>query len=158
MTTLPDIKDIAKFLTATLRRNVDVKAIKPVPGTDLIIGGHYVNGAQALVGGCFSDLSLAAYAGAAFSLIPADAAKDCLKAKELDEFMQENFAEVLNICSRLFDGGVDRRVTLTVVENPGTPRSDTSKAMLQPTAKRLDLDVDIAGYGKGRMTLALSPA
>ena len=159
MAALPDGEGVAKFFSVTLRREVTATAVKPTPNDgNLIIAGHFVNGSKILIGGCFGDKALAAYAGAAFSLIPADAAKESLKAPELDEISLENFAEILNICSGVFEGGSDKRVTLTTIEYPGKPRSDASVKMLRNPVKRLDLELDIAGYGKGRIAFALLPA
>jgi hypothetical protein len=157
MAALPNGDGVAQFLAATLRREVAAKPAKPADER-LVMAGHYVNGMKNLIGGCFCDRSLVAYAGAAFSLVPADAAEECLAGAELDEVLVENFAEVLNICSRLFEGGTGQRVTLNRIEEPGTPPSPASQAMLKHPVKRLDLEVEIAGYGKGRIALALQPA
>jgi hypothetical protein len=158
LSALPDAEAVAQFFCATLRREVTIQAVKAAPDDRLVIAGHYVNGAKTLIGGCFCDRALVAYAGAAFSLVPADAADECLAVAELDEILVENFAEILNICSRLFEGGSGQRVTLNTIEYPGTPASEASRAMLKDPVKRLDLEVDIAGYGKGRIALALQPA
>ena len=157
MAALPDGEGVAQFFSATLRREVSAKVIKPADAR-LVMTGHYVNGAKALIAGCFCDRSLVAYAGAAFSLVPADAAEESLADARLDEILVENFAEILNICSRLFEGGSGQRVTLSRIEEPGTPASAASQAMLINPVKRLDLELDIAGYGKGRIALALQPA
>ena len=158
MSALPDGEAVAQFFSATLRREVTVKAVKPAPDDRLVIAGHYVNGMKTVIGGCFCDRELVAYAGAALSLVPADAADESLAAAELDEILVENFAEILNICSRLFEGGSGQRVTLSSIEYPGTPASEASRAMLKNPVKRLDLEVAIAGYGEGRIALALQPA
>ena len=153
---MPDNEDVARFFSAALRREVTTKAVKPTPDDRLVIAGHFVNGMKTVIGGCFCDRSLVAYAGAAFSLVPADAAEESLApGAELDEILVENFAEILNICSRLFEGGTGQRVTLSSIEYPGTPASEASRAMLKNPVKRLDVEVDIAGYGKGRIALAL---
>ena len=157
MAALPDGEGVAQFLSATLRREVTAKVVKPADDR-LVMNGHYVNGAKALIAGCFCDRPLVAYAGAAFSLVPADAARESLADTELDEVLVENFAEILNICSRLFEGGTGQRVTLSGIEEPGKPASAISRAMLKNPVKRLDLEVDIAGYGRGRLALALQPA
>ena len=157
MAIIADDKEIARVFTGILRREVKVSVVKQGPETNLLIAGHYVNGSKQLVGGCFSDRALATHAGAAFSLIPADAARDLLKEKEIDENTKENFAEVLNICTRMFDGGSDLRITLSATEFPPAARSATSEAMLKKPLKRVDLDVEIAGYGKGRLVLATIP-
>lgn len=156
MATLPDDKALAKILTSMLRRTVEVKVSKPAPDGELIATGHYVNGAKAVVAGCFADKAMVCFSGAAFSLVPAEAAKDALKDKELDEILQENFEEVLNICSRLFDAGSETRVTLTVKEFSAGSRSEKSIELLGKPAKRSDYEVTIDGYGKGRMTLVLA--
>jgi hypothetical protein len=157
MAALPDGEGVAQFFSSTLRREVTAKVVKPADDR-LVMNGHYVNGSKALIAGCFCDRALVAYAGAAFSLVPAGAAEDSLAEAELDEVLVENFAEILNICSRLFEGGTGQRVTLSNIEEPGTPASAVSREMLKNPVKRLDLEVDIAGYGKGRLALALQPA
>jgi hypothetical protein len=158
MAALPDGEGVAKIFSSLLRREVEVKAVKPTPDASLVIAGHYVNGAKTLVGGCLCDKALLVFAGAAFSLIPADVAKESLKAKEIDEYIVENFAEVLNICSRLFEGGSDKRITLTTIEYPGASRSEATVQMLKKPVKRLDLELDIQGYGAGRIALSLLPS
>lgn len=153
-----DDKHVEKMFSAILRREVSVSILKPVAENELLIAGHYVNGQKTLIGACFSDKAFAVYSGAAFSLIPADVARDALKTDPIDEIVQENFAEVLNICSRLFDGGSDLRVALSGMEFPPAPRSDLSKGLLGKPAKRVDYQLDIAGYGKGRMAVVLAAA
>lgn len=156
MATLPDDKALAKIFTSTMRREVDAKVTKAVADNELIAGGHYVNGNKQVVAGCFADKALVCYSGAAFSLVPADAARDALKEKELDEILQENFEEVLNICSRLFDAASDARVTLTTKEFSSNDRSDVSKNLLSKPSKRVDFELTIKDYGKGRVTLVLA--
>ena len=158
MAALTDVPGTAKLFAAALRRDVTATVIKPLPETALFFAGLYVNGEGTVIGGCFADKAFAAYAGAALSLVPADAARECIAADEPDEILMENFAEVLNVCSRLFDRGSDQRVKLSAMEEPGTSRSATSLDMLRRPAKRHDLELDIAGYGKGRLVLALVSA
>lgn len=155
---LPDGEGVGKLFSSLLRRDVEVKAVKPTPDANVVITGHYVNGAKTLVAGCLCDKSLLVFAGAAFSLIPGDVARDNLKGKEIDEYIVENFAEVLNICSRLFEGGSDKRITLCGIEYPGAARSAATVQMLKKPVKRLDLELDIQGYGAGRIALSLLPA
>lgn len=158
MTALPDAIETTKLLTTTLRRPVKVVALKkPGPDSELLACGHYLDGQKVLVAGCFADKPFINYAGAALSLIPADAAEDNLKQASLDEIVQENFAEVLNIFSRLFNLANKSRIVLSATEFPPAARSATSLAMLAHSAGRIDFDVTIDGYGKGRLVLALLP-
>jgi hypothetical protein len=152
---LADVEATAKLFTMTLRREVTASETKPLAEASLLVGGLYVNGDGRVIGGCFADKAFAAHAGAALSLVPAAVAHESIAADQPEEILMENFAEVLNICSRLFDRGSDQRVTLRAVEEAGTPRSPTSLDMLRNPARRHDLELDIDGYGKGRVVLAL---
>lgn len=155
MTTVLDAHGVARSFTTLMRREVKATPIKPAD-KDLIIAGHYVDQRDVLIGACYADRSLATFAGAAFSLIPADAARDLLKEKEMDENTRENFAEVLNVCSRMFKVGADERVKLTTTEFPPAALSPVSAAMLKALPRRVDYEIEVTGYGKGRFTMALS--
>ena len=155
---LPDIKKAASMFTSMLRREVKLTALKPVPDKDYVSVGHYVNRDKKLVGAVFADKAMTLYAGAALSLVPADAAKDALKEPELDEIMRENFAEVLNVCSRMIEMSDEGRVMLSATEFPSMPRSAVTTGALAKPLKRVDFDVEIQGYGKGRFGMALIAA
>jgi hypothetical protein len=153
---LPNDKGAAQLLSSALRKPTKLTAIKPPPAADLAIGGLFVDGQDKVVGALLADLPLACYAGAAFSLIPADAARDSVKARELDEFMRENFAEVLNICSSFFNMERTHRVRLSATHYPPNAPGGDMAALAAKPAKRMDVDVEIDGYGKGRMSLLLA--
>jgi hypothetical protein len=154
--TLPDKNGLNQMLGALLRRKVSTTPLKPIVEKELIVAGHYIDGNQKLVGALFADKPLVVMAGSAFSLIPADAAKDALRESQLDEMVQDNFHEVLNICSRLLNLGTDQRITLSKSEFPPAARSPAAAALLTKPGKRADYDVEIDGYGKGKLTLVLA--
>ena len=121
------------------------------------MGGVFVDSQDKLIGGLLADLPLVSHAGAALSLIPADAARDAIKARELDEIMRDNFAELMNMCSGLFNLARTHRVRLSATSfAPAALASELAALAAKPT-KRLDLEVDVEGYGKGRMILLLAP-
>lgn len=156
MYSLPNDKSAAQLLGSALRKPTKLTAIKPPPAADLAIAGLFVDGQNKVVGALMADLPMACYAGAAFSLIPADAARDSIKAKELDEFMRENFSEVLNICSSLFNLERTHRVRLSATNYPPSAPAGELAALAAKPAKRMDVDVEIEGYGRGRMSLLLA--
>ncbi len=155
--TLADVGSTEKLFSTTLRRTVTATVVH-LPESSLLVAGHYVNDAGTVVGGCFADRALATYAGAALSLVPAAAAHESIAADRLDELLLENFAEILDICSRLFDRASDRRISLRTVERGPDQRSALSLAILRDPAQRRDLELDISGYGKGGIVLAVMPA
>lgn len=156
MIQLPDESSASKLLAAALRREVKMTKSKPPTSAEVPIAGAFVDGENKLIGACLVDLPLAVYAGAALSLIPVYAARDSIKAKELEDFMQENFTEVLNICSRLFDIDASRRVRLSATSFPPAGYPAELAGLVAKPAKRFDVDLDISGYGKGRFSLLLA--
>ena len=156
--TLPDAKKAAAMLSTTLRREVKLTLLKPVPEKEYVAIGHYADRDKKPVAACFADKAMTLYAGAALSLVPADAARDAMKEAQLDEIMAENFAEVLNVCSRMIELPDSGRVVLTSTEFAPAPRSAASTSVLTKPRARIDFDVAIQGYGKGRFGLALPAA
>lgn len=150
---LPSLETVAQTLKAFVRREVTVTA-SAKPGVGLLpLGGIYHDGSQQPVAACLSDVTFAAASSAAFALIPARVAAEAAAAKKLDEALSEIFAEVLNVLSRLFTSHDNDRVTLRDKFLPPQPLP----AQLASVAPEqcLDLDVDIDGYGKGRLVLCM---
>lgn len=156
MYTLPNEKGAAQVLSSALRRNTKLTAIKTPPAAEMTIGGVFVDAQNRVIGGALADLSLASLASAAFALIPADAARDSIKAREIDDFMRENFSELLNIFSVLFNLERSHRVRLSATQFPADAANKDLLALAAKPAKRMDLEVDIEAYGRGRMSLLLA--
>ncbi len=143
---LPNADEISNTLSALLRREVFARPAKAAPAASLITGGLYHDGTGKLLGAVITDLAFAAHAGACFSLIPPDVAEECIAAKTLDESMRENFAEVLNVGSRLFN--TSGRVALkSTFFPPAAPPTEANGA----TAATFDITIE--GYGSGLLGL-----
>lgn len=155
MASLPTPKEVADALTTLLRRTVKASATQAKPPSIKAAGLYSSGKDQSTVAACMADLSFAAFAGAAFSMIPAGAAKDCIKANQLDEFMQENFGEVLNILSRLFGEHDNKRIMLMDKVFPPNPLPELASQSLNAAQKKLDLEIEIDGYGKGVLAMRL---
>jgi hypothetical protein len=155
MLNLPTAQQLAQSIGTLLRREVEAKAV-PLPGPGkLIAGGLYHDGTGKAIATVAVDLTLAACSGAAFSLIPAEAALECVRNKALDETLQENFAEVLNVMSRLFPSTTNDRVTLqTTYFAPTALPAQATAAPVAPI-KGAHFEVDIDGYAKGLISLRL---
>lgn len=150
---LPALDTVAHTLRAFVRREVTVTP-SARPGAGLLpLGGIYHDGHQQPIAACLSDVTFAAASSAAFALIPPRVAAEAAAAKALDESLAEIFAEVLNVMSRLFTSRDDERVTLRDKFLPPQPLPAQLANVTQDQC--LDLDVDIDGYGKGRLVLCV---
>jgi hypothetical protein len=155
MASLPTPKEVAQALSTMLRRNVKASALAAKPASIKMAGMYGSSSDSPTVAVCMADIPFAAFASAAFSMIPPDAAKDCIKANELDEFMQENFGEVLNILSRLFGEHDNKRILLMNKVFPPNALPEAANQALTTGPNKLDMEIEIDGYGKGVLAMRL---
>lgn len=152
MALMPNSDEVAHALSALLRREVLVRIVHKAPADRLMFGGLYHGGGTDTVATVAADIDFAARAGACFSLIPPDAADECVERGALDESSRENFAEVLNVMSRLFAPKSGGRVALQTVICP--PDRLPAAALAAPAAGRGGhFEIDIDGYGAGFISL-----
>lgn len=152
---LPDSEDVREVLHGLLGRDVTVNRIAP---SSLKIDAKLVVGLYARedgkVGGlAIADLEVAAYSGAALSLLPIGVANESIEDGTIEDSLLENFQEVLNVGSRWFTAKGNPHVTLAEAYPPGTRLpDDVRRAMVSP-AERMEMLVEISGYGEGRFRL-----
>lgn len=151
---LPALKDVAQTLTALLGRHAAVSVSKTPyrPGSAervLIATYRGLDGTLGAV--CLADLAFAAYVGAALAMFPLPRAQESLRAGKLDEQLEENFHEVMNVISTILTRGEAReRLDAVLPRVAGVP-ADAAAALAKPRA-RLDLEVEVTGYAKGKLT------
>lgn len=150
--TLPTAQQLERALALLMRRDVEATTQPVATRCRFAAAGNYYGGDGATLAWMAADLPLAAHMGAALSLVPADAAQDCVKAGALDGTLRENFAEVLNVSACLFTRSDAGRMAL---QQPAF--GDIAVTALLPPATvrayRALFKVDIDGYGAGLMGL-----
>ena len=154
---LPHPKQIKDLFTDLIGRDVDVKLGNPVlPGPALPAAvAVYVTDRTATGAVCVCDIALAANLGAALAMIPAGAAKDAATSGLLSANLAENFYEIVNILASVFnDGDGAPHLRLWSVHAPGDKLPADVAAYVAQVPRRLDLDLTIAGYGPGRLSIA----
>lgn len=153
MTQLPQAHQLATYLGRLLRRDVEAKLLsKPAPGK-LAYAGTFHGGERTVIAMCAADLRMAAYTGAALSMIPPDAAQEQVATGALDETLSENFAEVLNVLARVYVVPESRRVTLLQSIFPPAAAPASIDGVPAGQVKRADFEVTLDGYGTGLLTL-----
>jgi hypothetical protein len=155
---LPALKDVAQTLTALMGRHATVSVSKTPyrPGAaDRVLVATY-RGLDGTLGvAALADLAFASYAGAALAMFPLPRAQESLRAGKLDEQLEENFHEVMNVISTILTRG-DARERLDAVV-PGLARVPAeAAALLAKPRARLDLEVEITGYAKGKLTFLVA--
>jgi hypothetical protein len=105
---------------------------------------------------CVMDLGASAYTAGALALLPPGGCQDSVEEdKELSPMQLEALHEVVNVLSALFN-------------TPGAPHSKLNKLVkdsedvpgdvvgLLASFNRLDLQIEVPGYGKGAMSLVVA--
>jgi len=156
---LPQAEIVGQLLGALLGDGVTAKNASPL---DLRAAASAWIGVYAADDGTLqllivSDLSLAANAGAALSMIPAGVAKDSVRSGTLPENIKDNFGEILNILGGSFNAPGRPHVIFQKLYPSGPNLPPPVAAVLAQPGERLDLEIAIAGYGSGKATL-LVPA
>lgn len=151
---LPSPKDVRDLVESLLGRDVTVAPGRPVaPTAEVRAGvGVYVDDQLNLAAVAAADLPLCAFAGSALGLIPVGTAEGASE-EGLTPAMWENFAELLNIGASLLnaDGAPHLRLYTT---SPPTelPANDVGE-LLRGFGNRIDLQITIAGYGAGTLSI-----
>jgi hypothetical protein len=154
---LPAAKDVRDMLTGLVGKPVGVNPGAPVtPTPDKPVSvAVYVDPHMAINALCVMDLAASAYTGAALALLPPGGAQDAVEEDgELSGLMTEALHEVVNVLSALFNVPGAPHSKLHKLYAPGDDLPGDIEGMLA-NFNRIDLALEIPGYGKGALSLVL---
>jgi hypothetical protein len=158
VTLLPAAKDVRDMLAGLVGKPVAVSPGGPVTPEPLrpVTVAIYTAPDMSVNALCVMDLGASAYTAGALALLPPGGCQDSVEEdKELSPMQLEALHEVVNVLSALFN-------------TPGSPHSKLDKlvtdgadvpgdvAGLLASCNRLDLEIEVPGYGKGGMSLVVA--
>ena len=154
---LPAAKDVKEMLSGLVGKPVTVSPgapVTPEPNRPVTVA-IYTSPEMAVNALCVMDLGASAYTAGALALLPPGGCQDSVEEdRELSPMQLEALHEVVNVLSALFN-------------TPGAPHSKLNKlvrdgedvpgdvAGMLAGYNRLDLAVEVPGYGKGGISLVL---
>jgi len=154
---LPAAKEVRDMLSGLVGKEVSVSPgapVTPEPNRPVTIA-IFTAPDMSVNALCIMDLGASAYTAAALALLPPGGAQDAVEEdKELSPLLLEALHEVVNVLSALFN-------------TPGAPHSKLNKlvpdgeevpgdiAGMLAGFNRLDLALEVPGYGKGALSLVL---
>ena len=154
---LPAAKDVRDMLSGLLGKSVAVNPGAPVtPTPDKPVSvAVYVDPQMAINALCVMDLAASAYTGAALALLPPGGCQDAVEEDgELTELLAEALHEVVNVLSALFNVSGAPHSKLHKLYAPGEDLPGDVAGMLA-VLNRIDLAVEVPGYGKGGLSLVI---
>jgi hypothetical protein len=155
---LPPAKAIRDILEGMLGRDVEVSPGKPLTTIDAVGGAVavYVDDSSQMRAVLAWDLPAAASVGAAVGLVPARAAAAAVEDRYLPESLMENVAEVSNVLASAFQIEDNPHLRLGFTNHPVAAAGDDVIALLYRMGNRLDLNLEVSGYGPGRMAISMT--
>jgi hypothetical protein len=154
---LPAAKDVRDMLAGLVGKEVSVSPgvpVTPEPNRPVTVA-IYTAPDMSVNALCLMDLGASAYTAAALALLPPGGAQDAVEEdKELSPMLLEALHEVVNVLSALLN-------------TPGAPHSKLNKLVADGDEvpgdivgmlagfNRLDLAIEVPGYGKGAISLVL---
>jgi hypothetical protein len=154
---LPAAKDVRDMLVGLLGKQVSVNPGAPVtPTPDKPVSvAVYVDPGMAVNALCVMDLGASAYTGGALALLPPGGCQDAVEEDgELTGMQVEALHEVVNVLSALFNTPGAPHSKLHELYAPGEDLPGDITGMLA-AFNRVDLALEVAGYGKGGLSIVL---
>lgn len=158
-TKIPDPKPIKDLFESLLGRDVEIspkgEPVVPTARRACCVG-LYVDANADVKALVAADLELSARAGAALGLVPKTGADTAIENRELPAALYDNFYEVMNIFSSLFnEGDPEDHLKLSSVFQPGSVIPTNAAKMLRGLGKRADFNLDVDGYGRGAIGVVI---
>jgi hypothetical protein len=154
---LPAAKDVRDMLAGLVGKPVTVSPGAPVtPAPDRPVSvAVYVDPNMAINALCLMDLGASAYTAGALALLPPGGCQDAVEEDgELSSMLVEALHEVVNVLSALFNTAGAPHSKLHKLYAAGQDIPGDIEGMLA-AFNRVDLDVDVQGYGKGSISFVL---
>jgi hypothetical protein len=152
---LPPVKLIKDILDGMLGRDVTMSPGLPLSSVDAIGGAVavYIDDSSVMRAVAAWDLPAASNVGAAVGLVPARVAANAVEDRYLPENLMENLTEVSNVLAAAFQVPGNPHVRLSQSRHPIAAADNDVTTLIYSAGNRLDLDIDIAGYGKGKLAI-----
>jgi hypothetical protein len=154
---LPVPKNVKDLFEDLLGRGITVSPAEPVRAAELnnTLVSLYVDDGLRLAAVVGMDLPLAVYCGAALGLLPPGGAQDAVADKQLSPMLTENVGEVCNVLNGLINREGMPHIRLYQTFAPGESPPTDAAGQLLALGRRLDLKVEVAGYGSGKFSMVL---
>lgn len=157
MSSLPPTKLIKDVLDGLLGREVDVAPADAFTPVDAVAGAmaDYIDDKNKLWAVVGWDLPAAAIVGAAVGLVPRGGAEAAIEERYVPDNLIENLHEVNNVLASVFANPSNPHLRLQHTYRPINTAPNDAVQLLYALGQRIDLTVEVPGYGSGRFALSM---
>jgi len=150
---LPSRHAVRSLVEDLVGRNVDLRDVGPMSNASTNLVAAYVTDSTAVSAVAVLDLEGAARIGAALGMLPKAGVDEAIEARALPDLMRSNAYEVMNVLSAVFNVEGAPHVRLFQLYGPDGSVPGDLIALSQIVGSRMDVILDIAGYGEARLSI-----
>jgi hypothetical protein len=141
---------MGRSVTVARTRAVELGGDRPAAVADY----HADSGTVGVL--CVADIRLANALGAALTMVTPEAVEDAVASKAIDESTIENFREVVNVMTSLFNSSDTPHVKFNDVHRLPSTLPEPAARLLEAPRGRRDFDVTVDEYGTGTLSVLLA--
>jgi hypothetical protein len=150
---LPSRLAVRTLIEGLVGRDAELKDCDPLSTKPTNVIGVYVTDKLTVSAVAVLDLEGAARLGGALGMLPKGGVDDAISEGDLSGLLRDNAYEVLNVLASVFNVENAPHVRLYQMYGPvGSVPADVL-GLSQMMGSRLDVSLDVAGYGPARLSL-----
>jgi len=150
---IPSRHAVRSLIEGLVGRDVELKDSDPVsPKVTNLVAAYVTDKLQVSVV-IVVDLECAARLGGALGMLPRGGVDDAIDEKDLSGLLRDNAYEVLNVLAAVFNVEEAPHVRLYELYGPNGQVPSDVLALSQVMGARMDLLLEVAGYGAGRLSI-----
>jgi hypothetical protein len=152
---LPSRHAVRNSISDLIGRDVDLKDGVPPAARTTNVVAVYVTDRLATSALVIADLECAARVGGALGMVPRIAVDEAIAARDLTPTLHDNCYEVLNVLASVFNVPHAPHVRLYEMYGPKEVLPGDVAALGAVTGSRMDVALQIAGYGAGTLSIVV---
>lgn len=152
-TPLPTRHAVRTLIEGLVGRDVEVKDCDPITAKPSNLVAAYVTDKLQVAVVIVVDIECGARLGGALGMLPRGGVDDAIKELDLAGLLRDNTYEVLNVLAAVFNVDNAPHVRLYEMYGPVAAVPSDVLALSQMIGSRMDLELNIAGYGVGNLSI-----
>jgi hypothetical protein len=152
---LPNRHAVRNTIQDLIGRDVELSDGVPPQAKTTNVVAVYVTDKLATSAVAVVDLECAARMGGSLGMIPKAVVEEAIAARELPSPLDENCYEVLNVLAAVFNVPNAPHVRLYKMYGPNSPLPADVAALGALAGSRMDVELVIAGYGAGMLSIVV---
>jgi len=155
LTPLPSRHAVRSVIEGLVGRDVQLNDCDLIPGKPSNLVAAYVTDNMQVTVAIVVDIECAARLGGALGMLPKAGVEEAILELDMSGLLRDNCYEVLNVLAAVFNVENAPHVRLYGLYGPLGGVPGDVLALTQVIGSRMDLRLDIAGYGEGHLAIVI---